>query len=122
MPVGRTDQTSTEQGGRDLEMGCPLLPAIEATQHMAKTATLGRGQSGVWKVLPVERPEKPLESVQPIVRHLVERDNGGKRLAWPRIADEAQLHADWRDMRVEAEPVMSARGKREIGSSAVLST
>lgn len=71
MPVGGADQPPAEQGGRDFKVGCLLLPAIKASQHVAKASALGRGQASVGKVLSIDRADKPLDGVEPVVRHVV---------------------------------------------------
>lgn len=54
VPVGGADQPPAKQGGRDFEVGCLLVAAIQASKHVAEPATLGRSQAGVGKVLPMD--------------------------------------------------------------------
>lgn len=119
VPVGGADQSPTEQRGRDFKMGCMLFPAIEASQHVAKAPALGRGQAGVGKVLPVDRADEPLDCLQPVVRHVIERDDGGKRFAWLGVAEERQLRAARRRAHVKAGLVTSARGQLDAGGAAL---
>ena len=120
LPVGGANQPPTEQGGRDFKMGCLLFAAIQASQHEAKASALGRSQSSVGNVLPMDRADEPLDRLEPVVRHVVERDDGGKRFAWLRVVEKRQLRAARRRARVKTDLVMPARGQRNGGSTAFL--
>lgn len=117
VPVGDADQSPTEQGGRDFKMGCLLFPAIEASQHVAKAPALGRGQAGVGKVLPVDRADEPLDGLQPFVRRVVQRYDGGERFTWLRVAEKRQLCAARPHMK--ADLVTPARGQLDAGGAAL---
>lgn len=118
VPVGGADQSPTEQGGRDFKMGCLLFPAIEASQHVAEAPALGRGQAGVGKVLPVDGADEPLDGLQPVVRHVVQRYDGGERFAWLRAAKKRQLHAR-RRTHMKADLVTPASGQRYVEGAAL---
>lgn len=117
VPVGSTDQSPTEQGGSDFKMGCLLFPAIEASQHVAKAPALGRGQLGVRKVLPADQADEPLDGLEPVVRHVVQRDDGGERFTWLRVAEKRQLCAARPHMK--ADLVTPARDQRDVGGAAL---
>lgn len=74
-------------------MGCLLFPAVEASQHVAKAPPLGRSQAGVGKVLPVDRADEPFDGLETVVRHIVQRYDGGERFAWLGVAEKRQLRA-----------------------------
>lgn len=117
MPIGRTDQPPAEQGGRDFKVGCLLFPAIEASQHMAKAPAPGRVQSGIGKVLPVDRADESLNRLKSILRHLIERNDRGERLARLSVTEKRQLRTAQRRPHVKADLVMQAGGKRDVGSA-----
>lgn len=116
VPVGGADQPSTEQDGRHFEMGCPLFPAIEASQHVAKATALRRGQPRVGKVLPVDRADEPLNGLQPVVRHAVQWDDGGNRFIRLGVAKNCQLRAARPCM--EADLIMPAHASRYVDGAA----
>ncbi|MER8444761.1 hypothetical protein NKH52_16345 [Mesorhizobium sp. M1066] len=41
----------------------------------------------------MDRADKPLDRLEPVVRHVVERYDGGKEFAWLRVAEKRQLPA-----------------------------
>lgn len=119
VPVGSADQPPAEQGGRDFKMGCLLLAAIETPKHVAKPPALGHGQAGVGKVLPVNRANEPLDRLQPVLRHVVERDDGGKRLAKLSIAKKRKLSIARRRSPMKADFVVLAGGQRDVEDTAL---
>lgn len=119
VPVGGTDQPPAEQGGRDFKLGCLLLAAIETPKHVAKAPTLGYGQADVGNVLPMDRADEPLDRPEPVLRHVVERNDGGKRFARLSIAKKRELSAARRRSHVKADVVLLASGQRDVEGAAL---
>ena len=67
----------------------------------------------------MDRADEPLDRLEPVVRHVVERDDGGKGFAWLRVVEKRQLRADWRRSHVKADLVMPARGQRDVECAAL---
>ena len=67
----------------------------------------------------MDKADEPLDRLEPVVRHVVERDNGGKGFAWLRAAEKRQLRAARRRAHVKAHLVMAARGQRDVGGDAL---
>lgn len=111
MPISGADQPPTEQGGRDFKVGCLLVPAIQASQHVAQAAALGCGQAGVGKVLPVDRADETLDRVKPVMCHFIEGNDRSKRLARLCLAEKCQLRATRRGSHMVADLVIPASGK-----------
>lgn len=86
---------------------------------MAKAPALSRGQAGVGKVLPVDRADKSLDRLEPVVRHVIERNYGSERLARLSIVKKRQLRTARRRAYVNADLVMPARGQRDAGGAAL---
>lgn len=111
MPISGADQPPTEQGGRDFKVGCLLVPAIQASQHVAQAAALGCGQAGVGKVLPVDRADETLDRVKPVMCHFIEGNDRSKRLARLCLAEKCQLRTTRRGSHMLADLVIPASGK-----------
>lgn len=114
MPIRRAHQPLAEQSGRDFKMRCLFLPAIEASQHMAKAPALGRGQPRVGKALPVDRVDEPLDCKEAVERHVVERDDRSERFTRLLVTEKRKLRPTGRSTHVQTEVVTLVRGKRNI--------
>lgn len=111
LPAGGADQPPTEQSGRDFKMGCLLVAAIQASQHEAKASALGGSQASVRNVLPMDRANEPFDRLEPVVRHVVEWNDGSQRFAWLRVCEKRQLRAVRRGAHVMAHFVTLASGQ-----------
>lgn len=67
----------------------------------------------------MDRADEPLNGLQPVVRHVVQRYDGGKRFAWLRVAKKRQLHIAKRRTHVKADLIMPAHGQRYVEGAAL---
>ncbi|MEO5755589.1 MAG: hypothetical protein ABIQ51_01915 [Mesorhizobium sp.] len=66
-------------------------------------------------MLPGDRADETLKSPKPVVRHVIERDDGRQSPARLRVTKKRHLRAARLSTRVEADLVALAFGKRNDG-------